>query len=196
MNFFTDRLKTLRKEKKLTQKELAEQIGIKQNSYSDWETGKNEPSLENIIKLTKILDTTADELLGIDKSVSSNWIHGIKTTITKILDIPKDSQLQKRIEEELNFEWNKYIKKYPDLPIYSKIDWIPYQELEFKNYNEIIENKDKRDILKKSILCAYLGNENIFDIHYYLIKKWRLNELEIKHLNNIFLEVEEYHYLR
>jgi transcriptional regulator, cro/CI family len=196
MNFFTDRLKTLRKEKKLTQKELAEQIGIKQNSYSDWETGKNEPSLENIIKLTKILDTTADELLGIDKSVSSNWIHGIKTTITKILDIPKDSQLQKRIEEELNFEWNKYIKKYPDLPIYSKIDWIPYQELELKNYNEIIENKDKRDILKKSILCAYLGNENIFDVHYYLIKKWGLNELEIKHLNNIFLEVEEYHYLR
>lgn len=196
MNFFTDRLKTLRKEKKLTQKELAEQIGIKQNSYSDWETGKNEPSLENIIKLTKILDTTADELLGIDKSVSSNWMHGIKTTITKILDIPKDSQLQKRIEEELNFEWNKYIKKYPDLPIYSKIDWIPYQELELKNYNEIIENKDKRDILKKSILCAYLGNENIFDIHYYLIKKWGLNELEIKHLNNIFLEVEEYHYLR
>ncbi len=196
MNFFTDRLKTLRKEKKLTQKELAEQIGIKQNSYSDWETGKNEPSLENIIKLTKILDTTADELLGIDKSVSSNWIHGIKTTITKILDIPKDSQLQKRIEEELNFEWNKYIKKYPDLPIYSKIDWIPYQELELKNYNEIIENKDKRDILKKSILCAYLGNENIFDVHYYLIKKWGLNELEIKHLNNIFLEVEEYYYLR
>lgn len=196
MNFFTDRLKTLRKEKKLTQKELAEQIGIKQNSYSDWETGKNEPSLENIIKLTKILDTTADELLGIDKSVSSNWIHGIKTAITKILDIPKDSQLQKRIEEELNFEWNKYIKKYPDLPIYSKIDWIPYQELELKNYNEIIENKDKRDILKKSILCAYLGNENIFDVHYYLIKKWGLNELEIKHLNNIFLEVEEYHYLR
>lgn len=196
MNFFTDRLKTLRKEKKLTQKELAEQIGIKQNSYSDWETGKNEPSLENIIKLTKILDTTADELLGIDKSVSSNWIHGIKTTITKILDIPKDSQLQKRIEEELNFEWNKYIKKYPDLPIYSKIDWIPYQELELKNFNEIIENKDKRDILKKSILCAYLGNENIFDVHYYLIKKWGLNELEIKHLNNIFLEVEEYHYLR
>ena len=196
MNFFTDRLKTLRKEKKLTQKELAEQIGIKQNSYSDWETGKNEPSLENIIKLTKILDTTADELLGIDKSVSSNWIHGIKTTITKILDIPKDSQLQKRIEEELNFEWNKYIKKYPDLPIYSKIDWIPYQELELKNYNKIIENKDKRDILKKSILCAYLGNENIFDVHYYLIKKWGLNELEIKHLNNIFLEVEEYHYLR
>ncbi|MFS9217943.1 helix-turn-helix domain-containing protein [Streptococcus mitis] len=196
MEKFNEHLKKLRKEKNLTQTQISELIDVKQGTYSRWESGKLEPSLENIIKLTKILDTTADELLGIDKSVSSNWIHGIKTTITKILDIPKDSQLQKRIEEELNFEWNKYIKKYPDLPIYSKIDWIPYQELELKNYNEIIENKDKRDILKKSILCAYLGNENIFDIHYYLIKKWGLNELEIKHLNNIFLEVEEYHYLR
>ncbi|MFS9152402.1 helix-turn-helix transcriptional regulator [Streptococcus infantis] len=64
MNFFTDRLKTLRKEKKLTQKELAEQIGIKQNSYSDWETGKNEPSLENLIKLADLFEVSLDCLLG------------------------------------------------------------------------------------------------------------------------------------
>jgi transcriptional regulator, cro/CI family len=64
MTYFTDKLKELRKEKKLTQKEIAEQIGIKQNSYSDWETGKNEPNLENIVKLSRILDTSTDELLG------------------------------------------------------------------------------------------------------------------------------------
>ena len=39
-NLFSVRLKELRKKNNLTQKELAEQIGIKQNSYSDWETGK------------------------------------------------------------------------------------------------------------------------------------------------------------
>lgn len=67
-----ERLKELRKEKKLTQKELAEQIGIKQNSYSDWETGKNEPNLENIVKLSKILDTSTDFLLGKSSLSSSN----------------------------------------------------------------------------------------------------------------------------
>lgn len=67
MSVFSDRLKELRKKNRLTQKELAEQIGIKQNSYSDWETGKNEPNLENIVKLSKILDTTTDELLGMVK---------------------------------------------------------------------------------------------------------------------------------
>ena len=63
---FSERLKTLRKEKKLTQKELAEQIGISQKSYSHWETGKNEPSLENLIKLADLLEVSIDWLFGRD----------------------------------------------------------------------------------------------------------------------------------
>lgn len=39
------KIKDPKKRKKLTQKELAEQIGIKQNSYSDWETGKKRAQL-------------------------------------------------------------------------------------------------------------------------------------------------------
>ena len=58
-------LKRLRKEKKLTQTELATKLNISQKSYSNWESGKSEPSLENVVKLAKILDTTTDELLGI-----------------------------------------------------------------------------------------------------------------------------------
>ena len=61
---FSERLKTLRKEKKLTQKELAEQIGISQKSYSHWETGKNEPSFENLIKLADLLEVSLDWLFG------------------------------------------------------------------------------------------------------------------------------------
>ena len=57
-------LKELRKEKKLTQTELASKLDISQKSYSNWESGKAEPTLDNIIKLANILDTTTDELLG------------------------------------------------------------------------------------------------------------------------------------
>ena len=64
---FSERLKTLRKEKKLTQKEIAEQIGIKQNSYSDWETGKNEPSLEKLIVLADFFEVSLDWMVGRDK---------------------------------------------------------------------------------------------------------------------------------
>ncbi|MGM9884540.1 helix-turn-helix domain-containing protein [Streptococcus hyointestinalis] len=64
MSSFTTKLKQLRKQKKLTQKEIAEQIGIKQNTYSDWETGRTQPNLDYLSKLAHILDTTTDELLG------------------------------------------------------------------------------------------------------------------------------------
>lgn len=64
MKIFGTRLREVRKSKKLTQKELAEQIGIKQNSYSDWETGKNEPSFENLIKLADLFEVSLDWLFG------------------------------------------------------------------------------------------------------------------------------------
>lgn len=63
MTTFSVRLKSLRKDRGLTQQEVAGQIGIKQNSYSDWEVGKNEPSLENIVKLVQIFNTTTDYLI-------------------------------------------------------------------------------------------------------------------------------------
>lgn len=67
MNLISERLKFLRKEKNLTQTEIAEQIGIKQNSYSDWETGKNEPSLEKLIVLADFFEVSLDWLVGRDK---------------------------------------------------------------------------------------------------------------------------------
>lgn len=61
---FSDKLKALRKEKKLTQKKIAELIGISQGSYANWENGKREPSLENVVKLANILNISIDYLLG------------------------------------------------------------------------------------------------------------------------------------
>ncbi len=66
MTKFSTRLKELRKKKGLTQKELAEKIGIQQGGYTNWETGKREPKLETVVQLAKILEATTDYLLGFD----------------------------------------------------------------------------------------------------------------------------------
>ncbi|KKW74598.1 helix-turn-helix transcriptional regulator [Lactococcus cremoris] len=34
-------------------------------TYTNWENGKREPTLENVVKLAKILKTTTDNLLGL-----------------------------------------------------------------------------------------------------------------------------------
>ena len=64
MSKFASRLKELRKKHGLTQKEIAKLIGISQSSYSNWENGNTEPSLENVVRLAKLFGVTTDYLLG------------------------------------------------------------------------------------------------------------------------------------
>ncbi|HGI3718502.1 TPA: helix-turn-helix domain-containing protein [Streptococcus agalactiae] len=71
---FPQKLKELRKEKKLTQTELASKLNIIQKSYSNWESGKAEPTLDNIIKLANILDVTVDYLLGRSDNFSNTIV--------------------------------------------------------------------------------------------------------------------------
>ncbi len=50
-----EKLKARRKELKLTQKEIAEQLGISFQAYSAWERGIKEPSKEKVVQLENIL---------------------------------------------------------------------------------------------------------------------------------------------
>lgn len=57
-------LKNLRKEKNLTQKDLAQKLGLSQASISDWEVSKVEPSIDMLIKLADFFETSIDVLVG------------------------------------------------------------------------------------------------------------------------------------
>ena len=54
----------LRKEKGLKQKELAEYLNIKQNTYSQYENGKREIPLATLCKLADYYNTSIDYLIG------------------------------------------------------------------------------------------------------------------------------------
>ncbi len=56
-------IRAKRIEKNMTQAEIAAQIGVNQNTVSQWETGERMPRAVMIIQLAKILDCTVDELL-------------------------------------------------------------------------------------------------------------------------------------
>ena len=51
-----EKLKTRRKELKLTQKDIADQLGISYQAYSAWERGVKQPSKEKVKQLEQILD--------------------------------------------------------------------------------------------------------------------------------------------
>lgn len=64
MRIQTDILKELRKDKRLTQMDLAKHFGISHVMYSYYETGKRRMSLEMLCDLADLLDTSTDYILG------------------------------------------------------------------------------------------------------------------------------------
>lgn len=64
---FGERLRQLRKERKLTQKQLAELIGVKNGVISFYELGDRTPSPAVLRKLALALHVTTDYLLGIER---------------------------------------------------------------------------------------------------------------------------------
>ena len=62
-----DRLKDLRNDKKLMQKEVAEALGISVSCYGGYEQGYREPDLKTLIKLFRFFDVSSDYLLGIEE---------------------------------------------------------------------------------------------------------------------------------
>jgi len=57
-------LKECRKKANLKQKDVADKLGIKQQTYSGYESGKHEPEMETVIKLAELFNTSIDKLLG------------------------------------------------------------------------------------------------------------------------------------
>ena len=59
-----ENLKLLRKRINLTQKEVADAVGITFQTYSYYETGRTNPTPEMLCKLADFFGVTVDELLG------------------------------------------------------------------------------------------------------------------------------------
>ena len=66
------RLCELRKQNKISQEELAEKFKVERTAISRWENGKNHPSLDVIIELSKMFSVSIDYLLGFDDDTSTN----------------------------------------------------------------------------------------------------------------------------
>lgn len=78
---FADNLQLIRKEKQLSQEELAERIGVSRQAISKWEQGGGYPETEKLLVLSKELNVSLDYLmlgetstLENNKSISNNII--------------------------------------------------------------------------------------------------------------------------
>jgi transcriptional regulator with XRE-family HTH domain len=67
INEFSEIFKMLRKEKHLTQEQIAEILGVSPQAISRWENSATFPDVTLLPQIAGYFDTTVDELLGITK---------------------------------------------------------------------------------------------------------------------------------
>ena len=92
-----EKLKARRKELKLTQKEIAEQLGISFQAYSAWERGVKEPSKEKVFQLENILKVpkgyfTQIEIVRLYHSLSKQ---GQEKVVLYARNLAQEEQVQK-----------------------------------------------------------------------------------------------------
>lgn len=63
------RIRDLREDNDITQKEIADYLYIKQNTYSQYETGKRQLSIDILIALAKYYKTSTDYILGLTDEI-------------------------------------------------------------------------------------------------------------------------------
>lgn len=57
-----NKIKEFRKKKKMTQTDLASIMNVKQNTISQWENGERIPNVLQVLRMSEILETTAESL--------------------------------------------------------------------------------------------------------------------------------------
>ena len=90
--------KELRKEKKLTQTELAKQLNIDQTTVSKWELDKALPDTVMLIKLAEFFDVSTDYLLSRSTYYYPDSVNQEQPTVAPIGDTAPSSEERKLLD--------------------------------------------------------------------------------------------------
>lgn len=154
-----ERIRIQRKEKKLTQKGLAEILGIDHTTISKWESNIYEPDSKSLSKLAEIFEVSTDYLLGspffvVDYSKAYNPFD-IDGSISHFIDLLfVEGSFSQNIQDEI-FELIEEIKEINNLSEPFKID-LTKRELSIKDQLKNYLDEFTTDISIKYVLLDEL----------------------------------------
>lgn len=91
-------IKSLRKEKALTQRELAEKLGISEKTVSKWETGNGLPEVDLFLPLCKELGVTVNELLSGKRMEPEQYMPQAESTMIQLMKEKEDAKKKITLE--------------------------------------------------------------------------------------------------
>ncbi len=101
---FSNQIKNLRKERKLSQTKLAADLNLTQQAIGKWETGKSVPDSIMLSNLASYFNTTVDFLLGVEKTPSDNP-NMPKQVLVPIIGTVKAGYDSFAVNEDLGYEY-------------------------------------------------------------------------------------------
>lgn len=183
-----NRLKELRKKNHLTLKELGEQLGLANNTLSQYETGKREPKLETWQKLAEFFGVSVQYLQGLSDVPNANSNLAAQTTEALLqsfddetLDKLADKNLPDEIPAETKKELANALKSYKAILSLKGNDSLDATGLTsgLQGYYLVIQQALRGDEEAKQALTEI--NQSV---HSYLLN-------QTKKLNKIFDDVSK-----
>ena len=111
---FPKNLAYLRKQRNMTQAELAKKICVDQTTIGRWEDGNREPTVGNVANISDVFNISIPDLLNKDLSLENNLLSDNEILFSKNKDILTESdwsiinaiveQRKKEIDKELGEE--------------------------------------------------------------------------------------------
>ena len=83
---FSEKLIMLRKNKKWSQEDLGNELGVARQTVSKWELGETTPEMDKLLKMSEIFEITLDELMKEeDTNIESENINNISNSKAKFI---------------------------------------------------------------------------------------------------------------
>lgn len=100
--YFGDNLKKLRKERNLSQEQLAEMLNISRQAVSKWEAGKTYPDIDNLLLLRNLFNVTLDDLVVNEYIDKCKDVSGIDKLSEEINNKSKDEEYDNEEDDDLS----------------------------------------------------------------------------------------------
>ena len=85
-------IKAIRKEKNLTQREVAERLGISEKTVSKWETGNGLPEVSLMLPLCELLEISGNELLSGERLDEKQYFEKAEHNIMSLMEEREQSK--------------------------------------------------------------------------------------------------------
>ena len=155
---FAEKLKTLRKQKNISQEQLAEIIHVSRQAITKWESGNGIPDIENLIAISSLFNESLDSLLSEEKSLISKHEFLYESRTEYDLDSPKKIDFKIGTAHEVIIEKTND-EKIQVIAASNKLSYLT-QQVKVK----IDEDKRRMDVIVKhsTDLSDIAALENLF----------------------------------